>query len=140
MPIMNDYLMAEFTKEEIKVALDSIGDMKAPGPDGMPAIFYKHFQSIVGDKVSVEVLGMHRGGPMPNHWNETIISLIPKVQQPERVTDLRPISLCNVVYKLIWKVLANCLKKILPGIISPNQSAFVPEWLIERIKTIPRVG
>ena len=83
------------------MALDSIGDMKGLGPDGMPAIFYKHFWSIVGDKVSVEVLGMHRGGPMPNHWNETIISLIPKVQQPERVTDLCPISLCNVVYKLI---------------------------------------
>ena len=43
MPIMNDDPMAEFTEEEIKVALDSIGDMKAPGPDGMPAIFYKHF-------------------------------------------------------------------------------------------------
>ena len=49
------------------MALDSIGDMKALGPDGMPAIFYKHFWSIVGDKVTAKVLGMLRGGPMPDH-------------------------------------------------------------------------
>ena len=59
---------------------------------------------------------------MLDHWNETIIALIPKVQCLERVTDLHPISLCNVVYKLISKVLANRLKKILPKIISPNQT------------------
>jgi len=57
---------------------------------------------------------------MPKKWNETIIALIPKVQRLERVTDLRPISLCNVLYKIISKVLANWLKVLLPVIISPN--------------------
>jgi hypothetical protein len=84
----------------------------------------------VGAHVTREVPAVLNGGDMPKSWNDTIIALIPKVQNPEKVTDLRPISLCNVVYKLISKVLANRLKMILPDIITPTQSAFVPGRLI----------
>lgn len=127
---MNDSLLMPFPGDEIWCALESIGDLKAPGADGMPSIFYKTFWSLIGDRVKEEVLGVLNGGPMPEGWNHTIIVLIPKIAAPQSIKDFRPISLCNVLYKLISKVLANRLKKILPNIISSTQSAFVPGRLI----------
>jgi hypothetical protein len=54
---LNVDLLAEFTAEEVKEALESMGDLKAPGPDGMPTIFYKHFRGVLGQKITSEVLG-----------------------------------------------------------------------------------
>jgi hypothetical protein len=51
---------------------------------------------------------------MPKSWNETVVVFIPKVINPEKIKDLRPISLCNVIYKITSKVLSNRLKGILP--------------------------
>ena len=62
--------------------------------------------------------------------NKTNIALVPKTNNPQRMTDFRPISLCNVVYRLISKALANRLKAILPHIISENQIAFIADRLI----------
>lgn len=129
-PAMNTALTKEFTSEEVKAALENIGDLKAPRPDGMPAIFFKKYWDVVGEKLTREVLHILRGGPMPEGWNDTIISLIPKVDRPEKVTDLRPISLCNVIYKVVSKVLSNRLRQVLSEIITPNQSAFVPGRLV----------
>lgn len=127
---MNDILCAEYSEEEVRKALFSIGDLKAPGPDGMPAIFFKKFWATVGYQVTTEVLNVLRGGNIPEGWNDTTAVLIPKVSHPVKPKDLRPISLCNVLYKMISKVISNRLKVILPDIISPNQSAFVPGRII----------
>ena len=67
--------------------------------------------------------------PIPE-LNKTNISLIPKINNPKRMTNFHPISLCNVVYKLISKILANHLKALLPHIISKNQNAFTSDRLI----------
>lgn len=114
---MNDILCAEYTEEEVKRALDNIGDLKAPGPDGMPAIFFKRFWQIVGNQVTKEVLQILRGGEMPEGWNDTLIVLIPKNANPASIKDLRPISLCNVVYKLVSKVITNRLKRRRSGLM-----------------------
>jgi hypothetical protein len=127
---MNNLLIVEYTTDEIKQAFEAIGDLKAPGPDRMPAIFFKKYWDIVGEQLIKKVRAVLEGGRMPQGWNDTIISLISKVEKPQKVTDLRPISLCNVVYKVVSKVLANRLRAILPEIITPNQSAFVSGRLI----------
>ena len=62
--------------------------------------------------------------------NHTYIALIPKVRKSRTVNEFRPISLCNIIYKLIAKVVANGLKKILNDIISPTQSVFLPNKFI----------
>ena len=65
-------------------------------------------------------------GSFPQGVNASNIVLVPKCDSPESMKDLRPIALCNVVYKILAKVLANRLKHILPKIIDHHQSAFVP--------------
>jgi hypothetical protein len=127
---MNDRLLIPFTAEDVKKAAFSIGDFKAPGPDGLHAVFYKKFWSVCGDEITHEILNALNSGIIPEGWNDTTVVLIPKIDDPELVTQFRPISLCNVIYKIISKMLTLRLKEILPEIISPMQSAFVPGRLI----------
>lgn len=127
---MNDALMAPYSGEEVWKALESIGDLKAPGVDGMPVVFYKNLWQLIGERVKHEIWTVLNGGNIPDGWNDTLIVLIPKVKNPEKLKDLRPISLCTVLYKLVSKVIANRLKVVLPDIISASQSAFVPRCMI----------
>lgn len=77
------------------------------------------------------VKGFFNEGILLKSFNFTNLVLIPKVHFPESLNQMRPISLCNFCLKVITKVLANRLKKFLKGIISPNQSAFVPDRMIQ---------
>jgi hypothetical protein len=127
---MNDRLTSPYSAHEVQKAVFSIGDFKASGPDGLHAVFYKKLWDICGEEIIKEVLQALNTGIIPEGWNDTTVVLIPKVDVPELVTQFRPISLCNVIYKLMSKLLASRLKEVLPDIISPMQSAFVPGRLI----------
>ena len=98
--------------------------LKAPGPDGLPPIFYQHYWNKIGGDVAKAVLTWLNSGIIYPSFNHTYITLIPKVKCPKQVTEFRPIALCNIMYKLVSKVLANRLKKLLPDVISESQSAF----------------
>ena len=130
MDYMNESLMAPYTEEEVRKALFSIGDLKAPGPDGLHAIFYKKFWHLLGGDLTKEVLAAVNTGTIPEGWNSNTIVLIPKVDNPEKITQFRPTSLCNVVYKEISKMLAARLKVFIPDLIIETQSAFVPGSII----------
>ena len=127
---MNNNLNKPYTAEEVLKALHHMAPLTAPGPDGMSLIFYKSFWHIVGKDVIEVVLIALNSGTIPDSINSTFIALIPKIKDPLKVSDFRPISLCNVVYKLIAKVLVNRLKLILPYVVSDSQSAFLSGRLI----------
>jgi hypothetical protein len=84
----------------------------------------------VHHEVNSAALHFFNTGVLDKSINATNIALVPKVSSSECVTEFRPINLCNVLYKLISKVLANRLKEVLPAIISSNQSAFISGRLI----------
>lgn len=121
----NANLLRPFAHEEFTAAIYQMEPNKAPGPDGFNPGFYQRFWDSHGAEMFEACCGWLERGYFPVALNDTNIALLPKVDTPTLMTELRPISLCNVLYKLISKVLANRLKVVLPQCISEEQSAFV---------------
>lgn len=119
-----------FSTIEIKEALFQMNPPKAPGPDGFTALFFQKFWHIVGHVITQKILIMLNDRKLEAGLNEPVITLIPKVKHASILDDYRHISLCNVVSKIISKVLANRLKFILREMVLEFQSAFIPGSLI----------
>ena len=117
---MNQSLIKQFSRDEVEVALKQMHSSKSPSPDGMPALFYQKYWDIVGSDVVSMVLNALNSNISMADINKNYITLIPKINNPAKMIDFRPISLCNVIYKLISKVPADHLKLVLPQIISEN--------------------
>lgn len=128
--LINENLVELYTEEDVLAALNQMHPLKAPGPDGIPALFFVKFWSIVKADLIPMVLDILNNGVSPRPINHTHIVLIPKTNSPATPQDYRPISLCNVALKLVTKCIANRLKPILSSLICPSQSAFVPGRLI----------
>jgi hypothetical protein len=121
----NDKLTAPVTKEEIHEALTQMHPDKAPGPDGFNPAFYQHFWNICGDDIYEAVKEWMERGYFPSSLNDTNICLLPKCENPTSMKEMRPISLCNVLYKMVSKLLANRMKLCLAKCVAEEQSAFV---------------
>ena len=111
---------------EVKSAVFNMSPFKALGPDGFQAYFFKEYWEIVGTEIWNIVRSAFLGEFLNPSIMETLIVLIPKIDNPTFMKDFRPISLCNVVYKIITKVLTNRLRPFLPDIVSPLQGGFIP--------------
>ncbi|XP_030501175.2 uncharacterized protein LOC115716504 [Cannabis sativa] len=114
----NEDLMMPVTREEVKCAVFQMHPDKSPGPDGMTPAFFQKSWSIVGDEVVRLVQNFLSLDSLEDIGKGTNMVLISKKGNPEKLTDLRPIALCNVLYKVITKVIASRLKPMLDGIIS----------------------
>ena len=108
---MNNMLQEVYTREEVDRAVFQMEALKAPRPNGMHPLFFQHYWKIIGDEVSAMVLNCLNSGSFPQSLNNTFITLIPKVKSPSLVSEFCPISLCNTLYKIVSKVVANRLKK-----------------------------
>ena len=121
-----DSLSYPMIEEEVKLALWSMKAFKAPGPDGLHAGFFQFFWPTVGASMVQEVQKIFSEKRVPRYLNETLIALISKIQGLETLGNYRPISLCNIVYKTVTKLIVNRMRPLLDKIISPFQTAFVP--------------
>lgn len=129
-PAINEQLLEQFGLEEVFDALMQMAPIKSLGSYGFSACFFQSYWFVVGTDVCNEVLQFLNGRIFDKDMNFTNLVLIPKVKNPVNAKHFRPLSLCNVIYKIASKFLANRLKRVLLDIISKFQSAFLPGKLI----------
>ncbi|GKV49606.1 hypothetical protein SLEP1_g56347 [Rubroshorea leprosula] len=124
-PEQNAMLVSQFTKKEIKEAVWDCDNYNAPGPDGFNFGFLKAMWETVKNDVISFVDDFQKNRKLVRGSNASFIILIPKKENLVRVKDYRPISLIGCMYKIIAKLLANRIKKVMEGLISEQQSTFI---------------
>ncbi|CAN1246312.1 Transposon TX1 uncharacterized 149 kDa protein [Linum grandiflorum] len=127
---MNSSLLRPFSPVDIKQAVFSIASSKSPGSDGFTAGFYQKFWPLIGPDICSGVQAFFHSNRMLRSINHTWLTLIPKVPNATSMSQIRPIGLCQMLYKIISKLLASRLAAVLPSVISNTQNGFVPNRAI----------
>eukprot|EP00253_Pinus_taeda_P009681 PITA_09681 len=123
----NNDLEKQVSEEEVREATWSMQPDKAPGPYGFTISFYRAHWDIIKKDLIRMVKNVFKKIKMGENTKSSHLALIRKESNPLSFDRYRPISLCNVSYKIVTKILANRLKKLLPTLISENQGGFVPK-------------
>ncbi|KAL9681661.1 hypothetical protein QQ045_013448 [Rhodiola kirilowii] len=110
---------------EVARIVKNLVNGKAAGYDGFNSEFYKAAWLVCGRDISESIKTFFGDGKMPSSINSTYLALIPKVKGAMNPRDFRPISCCNVIYKIISTILTNRLRSVLPSLISDSQAAFI---------------
>ncbi|RVW38226.1 Transposon TX1 uncharacterized 149 kDa protein [Vitis vinifera] len=118
-------LEVPFSEDEIHSALMDMSGDKAPGPDGFTMAFWQSSWDFVKEEILEMFKEFHEQGSFLKSLNNTFLVLIPKKGGADDLGDFRPISLLGGLYKLMAKVLANRLKRVLNKVVAPTQNAFV---------------
>jgi len=121
----NDLLCDNITEVEVLEVVSQCGSSKCPGPDGFNFAFVKKYWEVIGKDIVQAIRDFQSTGFILRGCNASFITLVPKKDNPSDLNEFRPISLVSCVYKILSKILANRLKKVLPSIIDVNQSAFL---------------
>ena len=95
------------------------------GPDSMNGYFYQKCWRIIKNDLMGVVQAFFSGQMIPKYFSHSCIVFLPKFNNPNKMTEFRPISLSNFTSKIISKLVSNKLSPILPTLISPNQAGFV---------------
>lgn len=125
---MQDYdvLIRPITKREVYKTLTSMPRGKSPGPDGLNVDFYVFYWNILGDPLFKAISFFFETANLPHSSGKTFIALIAKKDNLVLVSDFRPISLCNVFYKIIAKFFASHLHYVIHKLVGAEQNGFIP--------------
>lgn len=114
-----------FSDQEIYNTLIDIVEDKSPSIEGFTAKFYTSYWDIIGKHFTYAIIFFSSSFKLLDLFKNTLLTFIPKSKNVSRLEDFHPISLCNMFYKTITKLLANRLKKVVPHLIHPTQTAFI---------------